>query len=97
MIKFFFLSLFLLILAILFVDPLEKEEEVALFPEPSPKIEKKVATVTLEDAREIEKAHILYKKKKLGKRNSHRAMNSIKRDEPLVMESEDIEFRPLNP
>ncbi len=95
MTKFFFLSIFLVILGILFIEPFKKEDDLAFAPATVPKFEKKVTAITLEDVRDIEKAHIVYKKKKLGKRNSHRAMNTIKRDEPLVMENENIPFEPL--
>jgi len=95
MIKFFILSLFIVILGILFIKPFEKEDDLAFAPAAIPMVEKKVTSINLEDVREIEQATIKYKRKKLGKRNSHRAMNSIKREEPLVMENEDIPFAPL--
>lgn len=85
-----------MILGILFIDPFEKEDDVVFFPEETAKIEKKVATLTIEDAIELEKAQIVFERKKLGKRNSYQAMNKIKRDEPLVMEREDIPFEPLD-
>ena len=94
MTKFFFFSIFLLILGILFVEPFEVEDKVALYPETTPVFEEKKVTVTLNAVLEIEKAQLKLKKKRLGKRNSHQAMNSIKRDEPLVMEN-DIPFEPL--
>ena len=95
MTKFFILSVFLVIMGFLVIEPFERKDDLVYAPAMIPYKEQETTTLDIDDVREIEKAEIKYQKKKLGKRNSHRAMNTIKRDEPLVMETEDIPFQPL--